>query len=239
MLRLEGVELAQRGFTLRADWALKAPGRVAVIGPSGAGKSTLLDLIAGFRLPDRGRVRIGGRDVTQAAPGDRPVAMLFQDNNLFPHLTLAQNLGLALRPRGGRLTAVNRKEIVNALEAVGLGDMADRRPGTLSGGQQSRGALARVLVQARPVILLDEPFAALGPALRDDMLARVSALSDQLGALTLLVTHAPDEARRFAQQTVLVADGMAHPPQDTALLLDNPPPALRDYLGDGAARNGH
>ena len=102
MLTLEGLRYTDGAFMLRADLTVPAGRRVAVIGPSGAGKSTLLDLIAGFRTPDAGKVRIAGQDITALPPGQRPVAMLFQDNNLFPHLTLAQNLALALRPRGGR-----------------------------------------------------------------------------------------------------------------------------------------
>nr|WP_218141090.1 ATP-binding cassette domain-containing protein [Citreimonas salinaria] len=216
---------------LRADLSLHPGARVAVLGPSGAGKSTLLDIIAGFRVPDRGHVSWDGIDLTDALPQGRPVSILFQDGNLFPHLTLARNLGLALRPDGRRPDAASRARIEAALDRVGLHGLGDRRPGTLSGGQMGRTALARVLLQDRPVLLLDEPFAALGPALKTEMLALVGDVAAELGALTLLVTHDPADARRFAESVVLVAEGVAHPPAETDRLLDDPPPALRAYLG--------
>lgn len=231
MLRLDCVETDSGGFSLTADMTLPDTGRVAVIGPSGAGKSTLLDLIAGFRTPASGRIKMNGHDITPLPPAKRPVSILFQDNNLFPHLTVGENLVMALRPRGGRPTSDDRARIAKALRSVGLDEMANRRPAHLSGGQQSRAALARVLVQARPILLLDEPFSALGPALRAEMLALVRDVSQQVGCLTVLVTHDPDDARKFADRAILVADGIAHPPQDAASLFANPPPALSAYLG--------
>lgn len=231
MLRLDQVRYGTDAFSLSADFALTASGITAVIGPSGAGKSTLLDLIAGFRRADSGTVWIKDQNVTQTRPGARPVAMVFQDNNLFPHLSIRQNLVLALQPKTGRATAADRDTIATALDQVGLGDMGDRRPGTLSGGQQSRAALARVLVQNRPLVLLDEPFAALGPALKADMLDLVEELTQRMGALTLLVTHDPMDAQSHAAQTLLVDGGRVHAPQSTQALFANPPEALSAYLG--------
>ncbi|MEC3860894.1 ATP-binding cassette domain-containing protein [Mesobacterium sp. TK19101] len=231
MLQLDHVQSDSDGFRLSADLTLPDTGRIAVIGPSGAGKSTLLDLIAGFRAPSAGRIRLNGQDITSLPPARRPVSILFQDNNLFPHLSVGSNLMLALRPRGGRTRPEDHSRIENALHAVGLDQMGNRRPATLSGGQQSRAALARVLIQARPVLLLDEPFSALGPALRAEMLGVVQDVSGKIGGLTIMVTHDPHGARKFADQTVLVADGVAHTPQDTESLFTDPPPALRAYLG--------
>ena len=168
--------------------------------------------------------------MTDKAPGDRSVAMLFQDNNLFPHLTVAQNVGLGLHP-DLKLSAEQRERVTHALENVGLSGMDERKPAALSGGQQSRVALARVLVSDRDLVLLDEPFAALGPALKDEMLDLVKTQLTALGKTVVMVTHDPADARRVTEQTVLVADGVAHPPQPTARLLDNPPPALAAYLG--------
>jgi thiamine transport system ATP-binding protein len=163
-------------------------------------------------------------------PGKRPVAMLFQDGNLFPHLSVAQNVGLGLRP-DLRLDTAQKAEVARAVARVGLSGMQARKPAALSGGQQSRAALARVLVQARPLLLLDEPFAALGPALKGEMLDLVAGLVDETHATLLMVSHDPSDARRIADQVVLVTDGQAFAPQATGALLDNPPPALRDYLG--------
>lgn len=230
MLRLEGLEIAQDSFRLSADLSVAAGARVAVIGPSGSGKSTLLETIAGFRAARAGRILWQGRDITPLPPGRRPVTMLFQDGNLFPHLDLASNVGLGIDP-DLRLNANDRDRVAFALDRVGLGQMADRRPGTLSGGQQSRAALARVLVMNRPLLLLDEPFSALGPAQRFEMLDLVAALLEDTGATMLMVTHDPGDARRAASHTILVAEGRAHAPAETAALLDNPPPALQAYLG--------
>jgi len=203
---------------------------VALIGPSGAGKSTLLMTIAGFLAPASGRVLWQGRDLTGLPPAERPVSILFQDQNLFPHLTLAQNLSLALSPRL-RLDGAQRLRVAAVIERLGLSGLADRKPAELSGGQQGRAALGRVLLQARPVLLLDEPFAALGPAMKSDLLALVAQIAAEQGSLVLLVSHDPQDARRFAARTVLVAEGVAAAPVATADLFAHPPKALSDYLG--------
>jgi thiamine transport system ATP-binding protein len=230
MLRLDKVQVENGGFYLNADLQMETGHKVAVIGPSGAGKTTLIEAIAGFLPIRQGRVLWQGQDITRAAPGARPVAMLFQDGNLFPHLSVAQNVGLGLRP-DLRLDKAQQGDVTRALARVGLNGLEARKPAALSGGQQSRAALARVLVQARPLLLLDEPFAALGPALKGEMLDLVAGLVDEVGATLLMVSHDPTDARRIADQVVLVAQGQAYAPQATGKLLDNPPSALRDYLG--------
>ncbi|MFI0396536.1 thiamine ABC transporter ATP-binding protein [Paracoccus jiaweipingae] len=229
-LEFRDIAVTLGDFSLSADFTVPQGARVAVIGPSGAGKSTLLALVGGYLAPDRGQVRWQGHDIGVMRPGARPVSMLFQDQNLFPHLTVKQNVGLGLRP-DLRLSRHQEQERDAALEQVGLADMGDRRPAQLSGGQQSRVALARVLLRQRPILLLDEAFSALGPALKDEMLALLYQITRQTGATVLMVTHDPQDARDFAPLTVLVAGGRAHPPQPTGPLLDNPPPVLRDYLG--------
>ena len=138
--------------------------------------------------------------------------------------------GLGLSPRF-RLTAAETGRIDAALDRVGLPGMGARKPGALSGGQQSRAALARALLRARPILLLDEPFSALGPALKSDMLGLVTEIAGETGALVLMVTHDPADARRFADRTVLVSGGIAAAPVLTEELFRRPPPALRDYLG--------
>ena len=230
MLELEGLRAGHGDFRLMADWTLPAGRIAAVIGPSGGGKSTLLDAIAGFLAPEAGRVLWHGRDLAPLGPGARPVAMLFQDNNLFPHLTAAENVALALTPKR-RLTAAQRAEVETALARVGLDRLGARRPAELSGGQQGRVALARVLLQRKPLLLLDEPFSALGPAQRGEMLDLVAALARETGATVLMVSHAPEDARRIADAVVLVAEGRAQAPEPTERLFADPPPALRTYLG--------
>ena len=230
MLQLDRLTLTQGSFRLTADWSANPGDRIAVLGPSGGGKSTLLSAIAGFLMPESGRIRWNGQDITAIPPGQRPVSILFQDQNLFPHLTVARNLALGLSP-GLRTAPGDAAQIDDVLARTGLTGLGDRRPATLSGGQQGRVALARALLRARPILLLDEPFAALGPALKSGMLALLEQVATQTSALTLLVTHDPADARAFAPLTVLVADGIAHAPTPTAPLLDNPPPALAAYLG--------
>lgn len=234
MLRFDDVTLRRGGFTLKADMALAPGARVSVIGPSGAGKSTLLAAVGGFLSPDGGRVTWQGRDLGPLPPGRRPVSTIFQDHNLFPHMSVFDNAALGLSPRR-RLTTGQREQVEAALARVGLEGLGARKPAELSGGQQSRVALARVALQSQPILCLDEPFSALGPSLKGQMIDLVLEVAGDLGALVLMVTHDPTEALRLGGQTVVVAEGRASPPADTAPLLADPPEGLRDYLG-GAVR---
>ena len=230
MLQLENLCLTQGPFRLQANWALPAGETLAIIGPSGAGKSTLLMAIAGFRPATTGRILWNGADMASLPPGKRPVSILFQDQNLFPHLTIARNLGLGLNPRL-RLTAAEWARVDAVLDRVGLAGMGNRRPSELSGGQQGRAALARALLMQKPLLLLDEPFAALGPALKADMLSLVTEVVTETKATLLMVTHDPQDARRHASLTSFVADGTALAPEPTESLFANPPAALQAYLG--------
>ncbi|MDF0599389.1 ATP-binding cassette domain-containing protein [Psychromarinibacter sp. C21-152] len=230
MLQLEGLKVDLGAFVLRADLSVAPGTRAAVVGPSGAGKSTLLSVVAGFLAPAEGRVLWDGRDLSGQEPGKRPLSIVFQDNNLFPHLSVADNVGLGLSP-SLRLSKDDRARVAQSLERVGLHGMERRRPAELSGGQLSRVALARVLLRSRPLMLLDEPFAALGPAMRGEMLELVQDVAAETGATVLMVTHDPRDARRLGGQTILVAEGVARPPVATEALFADPPAVLRDYLG--------
>ena len=230
MLRLEDVEIVQGDWRLTADLAL-APGSVtAFLGPSGSGKSTLLAAIAGFIDPARGRILWEGRDLTPLPPAERPVTLLFQEHNLFAHLSAAQNVGLGLRP-DLRLGRDGWGRVEAALAAVGLAGLGARRPSQLSGGQRQRVALARALLRARPVLMLDEPFAALGPAMRAEMLDLVARIRAEQDATLVIVSHDPADAERIADQVVVVDGYRAHPPAPTHALLADPPPELAAYLG--------
>ncbi|SOC05341.1 thiamine ABC transporter ATP-binding protein [Rhodobacter maris] len=230
MLTLDRLRITQDDFALEADFSIAPGARVAVLGPSGAGKSTLLTTIAGFLAPSAGRVLWAGTDITGTAPGMRPLSILFQDQNLFPHLTVSQNIGLGISPRP-RLSTGDSRRIEAALERVGLAGLGARKPVALSGGEQGRVALARCLLRAKPLLLLDEPFAALGPALKAEMLALVAEIAREQGTTVLMVSHDPTDATALCPETVLVAEGTAYPPRPTAALLANPPPALAAYLG--------
>lgn len=230
MLTLEDLTIRQTDFHLTANLSVPKGSLTAVIGPSGAGKSTLLGCIAGFVPPSTGRILWQGQDIAPLPPGQRPLSILFQDQNLFPHLTVTQNLGLGLRP-DLRLSPVDFIRIETALARVDLKNLGPRKPGSLSGGQQGRVALARALLRARPLMLLDEPFAALGPALKKEMLDLVRAIASENGTTVLMVSHDPEDALRIADLTILVADGQVAPPQPTRALFANPPTALAAYLG--------
>lgn len=230
MLSVENAIIRQGAFSLKADFRVAAGRRVAVIGPSGAGKSTLLGAIAGYVSLAEGRVIVEGRNVVDAAPDRRGISMLFQDGNLFPHLSLAQNVGLGLRP-ALRLTADETERVHDALARVGLAGFEARRPGDVSGGQQSRAALARMLIQNKPLMLLDEPFSALGPALRSEMLDLTSEVALTAKATVLMITHDPKDAERASDEVIFVDAGTAHAPRAVTDIMADPPEALQAYLG--------
>ena len=216
-------------WVLRADLSVPAGALVAVMGPSGSGKSTLLSAIGGFEDAS-GTILWNGTRIDGLPPARRPCATLFQDGNLFPHLSARRNVGLGVRPNL-RLSAAEWARVDAALAHSGLVGFENRLPGDLSGGQAARVALARVTVQDRPLLLLDEAFGGLGPALKREMLERTAALARDGGRTLLMVTHDPDDAAAICARTILVADGVAHPPAPTAALLADPPPALGAYLG--------
>jgi thiamine transport system ATP-binding protein len=230
MLTCENLTLEQDDFHLTADVVFGTGKITALIGPSGAGKSTLLAAMSGFFAPAAGRVLWQNRDLTALAPGARPISAIFQDNNLFPHLTVAQNVGLGLRPVL-RLSQDESDAVDQALAAVGLAGLGLRKPAALSGGQQSRAALARVLLADRPVVLLDEPFAALGPGLKDEMLDLVQQTLGAAGRTVLMVTHDPDDAKRIAGEASFVAEGKVSPPVAVRTFFDEPSSVLAAYLG--------
>lgn len=230
-IRLERVRFSYGEAEMAFDLEIEASSITAVIGPSGSGKSTLLNLIAGFERPDEGRILIDGADVTGWPPAKRPVSMIFQENNLFAHLDVVANVGLGRSP-SLRLTEADRSAMAEALASVGLAGKEKRLPRELSGGERQRVALARVLVRDRPILLLDEPFASLGPALRVEMLDLLHDLHERRGMTVLMVTHNPEDALRLAERTLLLEQGRIQAAGHTAeLFSDDGPEALRRYIG--------
>ena len=229
MLRLDDVELGFEGFILSADLSVPKGARLAVLGPSGGGKTTLLSTIAGFLRPDTGRVILDGQDVTDWPVQDRPLSILFQEGNLFPHLTAFDNVALGVNP-SLKLTEVQRADVARALDQVGLGDMGARKPGDLSGGQRSRVALARMLLRRKPLALLDEPFAALDPGLRREMLSLVGDLCDAEGLTLVMVSHDLRDAERLCTDLCLLEEGRIILNGPLQPMLADPPELLAPWL---------
>jgi putative spermidine/putrescine transport system ATP-binding protein len=177
-----------------------------MLGPSGSGKTTTLRMIAGFDVPDEGRVEIGGEDVTDLPAYDRTVNTVFQDYALFPHMTVAANVEYGLRV--AKVDKAERaKRAKEALEMIRLGDLGGRKPAALSGGQRQRVALARAIVNEPRVLLLDEPLGALDLKLREQMQVELKTIQDEVGITFIYVTHDQEEALTMSDRVAVFNDG--------------------------------
>jgi thiamine transport system ATP-binding protein len=207
MLRVENLTYSHPGQAAPYQFSLMAePGQVtAISGPSGSGKSTLLDLLAGFLLPSAGSITLDRQDLLPLPPETRPVSLLLQAESLFEHLTAARNIGLGL-PAGTSKTLA-RTQIDAALVEVGLEGIGDQVSNTLSGGQKQRVALARTLLRARPVLLLDEPFSALDDDTRASVRDLVGTLTARHAWHTILVSHHADDVAALASRRYVLDDG--------------------------------
>jgi thiamine transport system ATP-binding protein len=207
MLRVENLTYAHPGQAAPYAFSFVAEaGEVtAISGASGAGKSTLLDLIAGFLVPSAGRIELDGQDLLPLPPEARPVSLLLQSESLFDHLTAARNVGLGLP--AGISRARLRPQIDAALAEVGLQGLGDQVASTLSGGQKQRVALARTLLRARPVLLLDEPFSALDDETRIAVRELVATLTARHAWHTILVSHHADDVAALAHRRYTLRDG--------------------------------
>ena len=178
----------------------------ALLGPSGCGKTTLLRMIAGFEIPSEGQILIDGQDMSKVAPNRRPINMVFQSYAVFPHMTVADNVGYGLK-----VTNVPKAEIreraEEALELVKLGGLGGRKPDQLSGGQRQRVALARALVKRPKVLLLDEPLSALDAKLREAMQLELVRLQHAVGITFVIVTHDQNEALSMANRIAVMEHG--------------------------------
>jgi thiamine transport system ATP-binding protein len=219
MLTLEKLTYLYQHLPMQFDLCIKPGQHIAILGPSGAGKSTLLSLIAGFLASSGGKLYLNRCDHTHTAPAKRPVSILFQEQNLFAHLTVAQNIGLGFDP-GLRLDSAQKQQLQHIAQQVGLSHYLDRLPSELSGGQRQRAALARCLIRQHPILLLDEPFAALDPALRNEMLQLLREVCDQRQLTLLMVTHNIDDAVRIASRSLLIVEGHIYYDGSTQALLD-------------------
>ena len=228
MLKLN-FSLKESYLTISTNISLEPNKIYAVVGPSGAGKSTFLNLISGFASISSGSIIWNGQEISNLPPAKRNVSILFQDNNLFPHLSVWRNLALAVT-HWPKISRNNEEKLKAVMSEVGILGLENRKPSQLSGGQQSRVALARVLLQKNKILLLDEPFSALGPSLKDQMLELIKKISKNKKLLVLMVTHDPADAKKVASQTLVIKDKKVYPPLSTEKALDPLNGPLADYL---------
>jgi thiamine transport system ATP-binding protein len=230
MITLEAIQFRYETMLMKFDLNVARGEFMAIVGPSGAGKSTLLSLVAGFEQPLSGQLKIAGIDMKGKMPSERAVSMIFQDNNSFAHLDVWTNVALGMSPRL-KLDDSQRLRIDVALERVGLTPYKFRKPTEISGGERQRIAIARALVRDKPILLLDEPFTALGPALRREMLELILGIQKERGLTILMVTHQPEDARHSASKVAFVEAGrITHVLPAEAFFAGNAPREIRNYL---------
>ncbi|NOG69255.1 sn-glycerol-3-phosphate ABC transporter ATP-binding protein UgpC [Roseicella sp. DB1501] len=190
------------------DLAVRDGEMIVIVGASGCGKSTLLRIVAGLESPSGGRVAIAGRDVTALEPAERDIAMVFQNYALYPHMTVAQNMGYGLKIRGLPRAEIERR-VREAAALLGIEALLDRRPRQLSGGQRQRVAMGRAIVREPKLFLFDEPLSNLDAKLRVQMRAEIRRLQKRLGVTSLFVTHDQVEAMTLGDRLVVMHQGHA------------------------------
>ncbi|WP_333948096.1 thiamine ABC transporter ATP-binding protein ThiQ [Candidatus Liberibacter brunswickensis] len=191
---------------MRFDFQVNQNERIVILGPSGAGKSTLLSLIAGFLYSKQGNIYLNKQNHTLSSPSKRPLSILFQENNLFPHLTVWQNIALGVSPNL-HLDNYQYTKVKQIIEKFFLDDCFDRLPSQISGGQRQRSALARCFIRQKPILLLDEPFAVLDPSLRNEILGLLKKLCDERQLTLLMVSHNLEDAVKIATRFIVISEG--------------------------------
>jgi ABC-type Fe3+/spermidine/putrescine transport system ATPase subunit len=222
MIACDRVTLRLGSFTLQnLSFSLKPGECLSIMGPSGAGKTVLLETIAGLHQPDHGRLLIRGADATDIPPEERRIGLVYQDASLFPHMTVAENIGFGLVVR--RTPERERIRKVDAqLDSFGIQHLAERHPATLSGGEQQRVALARALAVDPDILLLDEPFAAVDRESRNRLLRDLHTLNRDQGLTMIQVTHALEDALAVADRIAVIFDGHIHHIGPAASVLTSP-----------------
>jgi multiple sugar transport system ATP-binding protein len=194
---------------------------LVLVGPSGCGKSTSLRMLAGLEEVDSGSVLIGDRDVTDSPPKQRDIAMVFQNYALYPHMTVGENMGFALKLAGVKKTEIAGR-VAEAAKILDLSDYLDRRPKALSGGQRQRVAMGRAIVRSPQVFLMDEPLSNLDAKLRVQTRTQISALQRRLGTTTVYVTHDQVEAMTMGDRVAVLKDGVLQQVDTPGALYDRP-----------------
>ena len=207
---------------------------LVLVGPSGCGKSTSLRMLAGLEEVDGGSIRIGDRDVTHVAPKDRDIAMVFQSYALYPHMSVAENMGFALKIAGIEKAERDRR-VLEAAKLLDLEDYLDRKPKALSGGQRQRVAMGRAIVREPQVFLMDEPLSNLDAKLRVATRTQIAALQRRLGITTVYVTHDQVEAMTMGDRVAVLKDGVLQQVDTPRNLYDNPVNAfVAGFIGSPA-----
>ena len=194
---------------------------LVLVGPSGCGKSTCLRMLAGLEPVDRGKIRIGDRDVSDVAPSDRDIAMVFQTYALYPHMTVAENMGFALKIANRPKDEI-RTRVADAAEILDLTDYLDRKPKALSGGQRQRVAMGRAIVRSPQVFCMDEPLSNLDAKLRVATRAQIASLQRRLDVTTVYVTHDQVEAMTMGDRVAVLKDGILQQVDKPRAMYDSP-----------------
>jgi putative spermidine/putrescine transport system ATP-binding protein len=211
---------------------------LTLLGPSGSGKTTTLMMLAGFEYPDCGHINLNGRAIEHLPPERRDIGVVFQNYALFPHMTVAENVGFPLRVRRMAKPEAARR-VAAALEMVRLGTLADRRPGQLSGGQQQRVALARALVFEPKLVLMDEPLGALDKQLREELQLEIKRIQRRLGLTILYVTHDQSEALTMSDRIAVFNAGRIQQIDRPKAIYDAPATSfVANFIGDNNAIDG-
>ncbi|AHH93783.1 sn-glycerol-3-phosphate ABC transporter ATP-binding protein UgpC [Kutzneria viridogrisea] len=207
---------------------------LVLVGPSGSGKSTALRMLAGLEDVDEGAIKIGGKDVTNVPPKGRDIAMVFQSYALYPHMTVAENMGFALKLRGTPKQEIKDK-VAEAAKMLDLTKYLDRKPKALSGGQRQRVAMGRAIVREPSVFLMDEPLSNLDAKLRVETRANIAALQQRLGTTTIYVTHDQVEAMTMGHRVAVLKDGLLQQCASPRELYDRPANAfVAGFIGSPA-----
>jgi thiamine transport system ATP-binding protein len=230
MLQVKNLFVDLGGFRLTADFEIERGSLISIVGPSGAGKSTILNALAGFIPLTSGVIKWNGSDITKLDPGLRPLSILFQDYNLFSHLTVKDNIAIGLRPNL-KLDDLETEMVNSVIEEVGLSKFKFIKPFQLSGGQRTRVSLARSIVRSKPILLLDEAFSGLGPALRSEMIKIIKDKSIKEGITLIMVSHHIKDAIELDQKVIFVNDGETMKPTNVSIFINSQDKNIRDYIG--------
>ena len=230
MLQVKNLFVDLGGFRLTADFEIERGSLISIVGPSGAGKSTILNALAGFIPLTSGVIKWNGSDITKLDPGLRPLSILFQDYNLFSHLTVKDNIAIGLRPNL-KLDDLETEMVNSVIEEVGLSKFKFIKPFQLSGGQRTRVSLARSIVRSKPILLLDEAFSGLGPALRSEMIKLIKNKSIKEGITLIMVSHHIKDAIELDQKVIFVNDGKTMKPTNVSIFINSQDKNIRDYIG--------